>query len=375
MRESVIYQIMVDRFHASKPAAQRELPEGGHWHRDWYEPPEMRVLSGDNAADDFFGGDLEGVRQKLPYLKRLGVGAIYFNPIFRARSNHKYDAADYLQIDPSFGDEAAFRALCDDARAQGIRIVLDGVFSHTGAYSRYFNLDGSFSSTGAYQSRQSPYASWYTFRHWPDDYDCWWGFKTLPNVREMDESYLDFIIRGADAVAAHWLRAGASGWRLDVADELPMPFLRMFRQRIRRENPDAAVIGEVWEDASNKIAYGQTRTYCSGDTLDSVMNYPLRDALLAFMTGEIPAQRFVRQVRHLQEVYLEALLRSLMNLIGGHDRPRAVNVLSVRLARTRPGRRARRGLDWRPAQALGRRRFIAAWRFVRALPACLRCTT
>ena len=368
MREAVVYQIMADRFYASKPVAGREPPEFGHWHQDWYEPPEQTILSGDNAANDFFGGDLEGVRQKLPYLKSLGVGAIYFNPIFRARSNHKYDTADYLTIDPAFGDEAAFRALCEDAKALGIRIVLDGVFSHTGAYSRYFNLDGEFPVPGACQSRKSPYVSWYTFKKWPGDYDCWWGVKTLPNVREMDEGYLDFIIRGQDAVAAHWLRAGAGGWRLDVADELPMPFLQMLRRRVKQESPEAALIGEVWEDASNKVSYGEIRTYCAGDTLDSVMNYPLRDALLGFMNGEITALQFTRRVNHLHEVYPKGFFYSLMNLLGSHDRPRAINALSGAGDQS-PPRERRSAKKLTGAQyALGKRRLTAAWRFLTALP-------
>ncbi len=368
MRERVIYQIMVDRFFASRPVSERTPPERGHWHQDWYEPPEQTILSGDNAANDFFGGDLEGVRQKLPYLKALGVGAIYFNPIFRARSNHKYDTSDYLAIDPSFGDEEAFRALCEDAKAQGIRIVLDGVFSHTGAYSRYFNLDGAYPSPGACQSIKSPYVSWYTFRKWPGDYDCWWGVATLPNVREMDEGYLDFIIRGQDAVSAHWLKAGASGWRLDVADELPMPFLRMLRERVKREDPEAALIGEVWEDASNKVAYGQTRTYCEGDTLDSVMNYPLRDALLGFMNGEITALQFTRRVNHLHEAYPKGFFYSLMNLVGSHDRPRTVNVLAGAGDQS-PSREKRSAQKLTDAQyALGKRRLTAVWRFLCALP-------
>jgi 4-alpha-glucanotransferase len=368
MRETVIYQIMVDRFYASRQVLGREPPERGHWHLDWYEPPELRITAGDNAADDFFGGDLEGVRQKLPYLKNLGVGAIYFNPIFRARSNHKYDTADYLMVDPAFGDEAAFRALCKDAQAQGIKIVLDGVFSHTGAFSRYFDLGGDFSESGACQIESSPYVSWYTFKKWPSDYDCWWGVKTLPSVWEMDEGYLDFIIRGEDAVAAHWLRSGASGWRLDVADELPMPFLRLLRQRVKRENPEAALIGEVWEDASNKIAYEETRTYCAGDTLDSVMNYPLRDALLGFINGEISALQFTRRVSHLNEVYPKGFFYSLMNLIGSHDRPRAVNVLSG-AADQSPPRETRSAKKLTDAQyALGKRRLTAAWRFLCALP-------
>ena len=368
MRETVIYQIMVDRFYASKPVSERTPPECGHWHEDWYEPPEQTIQNGDNAANDFFGGDLEGVRQKLPYLKALGVGAIYFNPIFRARSNHKYDTSDYHEIDPAFGDEEAFRALCKDAKVQGIRIVLDGVFSHTGAYSKYFNLDGAYPAPGACQSRKSPYVSWYTFMKWPQEYDCWWGVRTLPNVSEMDEGYLDFIIRGEDAVAAYWLRAGASGWRLDVADELPMPFLRMLRRRVKSVDPDAALIGEVWEDASNKVAYGEIRTYCEGDTLDSVMNYPLREAILGFMNGDFSAGQFARRVNHLAEAYPKGFFYALMNMLGSHDRPRAVNALAGAGDQS-PPREKRSAKKLTAAQyALGKRRLTAAWRFLCALP-------
>jgi len=368
MRETVIYQIMVDRFYASRPVSERTPPEFGHWHEDWYEPPELTIQNGDNAADDFFGGDLEGVRQKLPYLKALGVGAIYFNPIFRARSNHKYDTADYQAIDPAFGDEADFRALCGDAQALGIRVVLDGVFSHTGAYSKYFNLGGSFPSVGAYQARKSPYASWYTFKKWPDDYDCWWGFKTLPNVREMDEGYLDFILRGPDAVAAHWLRAGAGGWRLDVADELPMPFLRELRRRAKKTAPDAAIIGEVWEDPTNKIAYGEVRCYCEGDTLDSAMNYPLREAAFDFLMGKSDAFKLVRRIEAMRESMPKPFFYAMMNLLGSHDKPRAINVLAD-CGNMQPERRYRFPLELTAEQyARGRRRLIEAWRLVCALP-------
>ena len=303
MRHGLMYQIMVDRFAQGRPLEQHPQPDDGWLHRDWYEAPALRLEGEDNEANDFFGGDLAGVMKKLPYLQQLGVTVIYFNPIFRARSNHKYDTGDYKAVDPSFGCEADLTALCRAAAELGIRVVLDGVFSHTGADSRYFNIKGRYDSLGAYQSAGSPYASWYTFTHWPDAYDCWWGFPTLPNVREMADSYLDFMLRDEDAVCAHWLRAGASGWRLDVADELPMPFLRLLRQRVKAENPDACLLGEVWEDASNKLTYGELRNYCLGDTLDSVMNYPLRDMALDFMLGKLDSSAFVRRYLHLQENY------------------------------------------------------------------------
>ncbi|MEA4897654.1 MAG: glycoside hydrolase family 13 protein [Christensenellaceae bacterium] len=370
MRGAILYQIMVDRFCASRPAGDREPPYMGWLHEDWYEPPALRRggPDGDQEANDFFGGNLAGVMSKFPYFEALGVTALYFNPIFRARSNHKYDTGDYHEVDPSFGDEADFRALCATARARGMRVLLDGVFSHTGADSRYFNIRGAYDSVGAYQSKDSPYARWYSFEKWPDKYACWWGFPTLPNVRELEESYLDFIIRDPDAVCAFWVRAGASGWRLDVADELPMVFLRLLRERVKRENPDACLLGEVWEDASNKLTYGEARNYSAGDTLDSVMNYPLRDGVIGFMTGQTGAPQFARMYEHLQENYAPPFFYSLMNMLGSHDKPRIIDVLSG-VGELEPPREKRRARRLTRAQyRLGSARFVAAWQLVCALP-------
>ena len=370
MRRGILYQIFPDRFFASRPLSRRPALPFGHYHRQWDEPPELNCdpVTHDNLADDFFGGDLPGITQKLDYLEDLGVTALYLNPIFRARSNHKYTPGDYLQIDPSFGTQEDLRVLCREARKRGMRVLLDGVFSHTGSDSRYFNRLGSYDSVGAYQSKESPYASWYSFRRWPDDYECWWGFPTLPNVREMDEGYLDFIVRGEDAVAAHYLRQGTSGWRLDVADELPMPFLRQLRARVRAENPDAILLGEVWEDASRKLAYGELRSYCLGDTLDSVTNYPLREGVIGFLLGRLDALQLKRLLDSQYENYPRAFYCSLMNLLGSHDKPRILNVLSGAEERDIPReQRAFRPLT--PEQyALGRARLLKAWRFVCALP-------
>ncbi len=331
MASGIMYQIMVDRFYHGKGTDELfRAREGQALHENWDEMPSLNLSqNGDNFANDFFGGNLEGVRQKLPYLRDLGVSVIYFNPIFRARTNHKYDTGDYMQIDPMFGDEAAFKRLCEDAKAMGIRIMLDGVFSHMGDDSVYFNRRGTHGEkVGAYRDPNSPYAKWFNFRNWPDDYDCWWGFRTLPNVNEMDEDYRRYVLGGEDAVVKHWLRAGASGWRLDVADELPMPFLRELRGQVKATDPDAAVLGEVWEDASHKVAYGAMRSYVLGDTLDSVMNYPLREALVSFLLGRIKAGAVVHTLQALQQNYPKPFFYSLMNLMGSHDRPRILNVLS-----------------------------------------------
>ena len=366
MREGLLYQIMPDRF----AARGKNAPEAGWLHEKWDEPPAIHVdpRTHDNRADDFFGGNFRGVMDRLDYLKELGVTAIYFNPIFRARSNHKYDTGDYETIDPSFGTREDFEALCGRARALGIRILLDGVFSHTGSDSRYFNRLGRYDSLGAYQSMESPYAPWYRFKRWPDEYDCWWGFETLPTVNKSDESYRRYILTGENAIVKRWLRRGASGWRLDVADELPVPFLRTLRKSVKSVDPDAAVLGEVWEDASNKVAYGQLRCYCLGDTLDSVMNYPLREGLIGFLLGEIDAYALKRRLDALYENYPAPFAAALMNLLGSHDKARIIN----RLSGAEPENRPREQRAFTPLSDAeyerGKRRFIKAWRFLCAMP-------
>ncbi len=222
-------------------------------------------------------------------MKELGVTCLYLNPIFESHSNHRYDTADYSKIDPLLGNEEDFRSLCAEAKKRGIRVLMDGVFSHTGSDSVYFNREGRYPTQGAYNSQQSPYYPWYTFRQWPQNYECWWNFETLPNVKETEPSYNEYI-NGENGIVRKWLRAGASGWRLDVADELPDHFLDNLTAAAKAESPDAVVLGEVWEDASNKTAYGVRRRYLLGGQLDTVMNYPFRDAILRFSAGRRPPE-------------------------------------------------------------------------------------
>ncbi len=335
MPDGVMYQIMVDRFYHGEGTdallhAKDEMDASIELHKNWDDMPWLNVSeNGDNFAHDFFGGNLEGVRQKLPYLKELGVSVIYFNPIFTARTNHKYDTSNYMQVDPMFGDEAKLSQLCEEAKAMGIRVMLDGVFSHVGSDSVYFNRRGTHGEKiGAYRDPDSPYKKWFTFKNWPDEYECWWGFRTLPNVNEMDDDFRKYILNGEDSVVKHWVRQGTSGWRLDVADELPMEFLRELRREVKSVDEEAAVLGEVWEDASHKVSYGTMRSYVLGDTLDSVMNYPLREALVAFLMGRKSAGAVQRELTALGQNYPKPFLYSLMNLMGSHDRPRILNVLA-----------------------------------------------
>jgi 4-alpha-glucanotransferase len=329
-KDAVVYQIFPDRFFNGNPG--RRVKNAGphslihaHWHDD---PVYVREReTGRILAYDFFGGNLAGVLAKLPYLKELGVGAIYFNPLFAAASNHKYDTGDYLNIDPMFGDNAAFRELCAAARSLGIRVILDGVFSHTGSDSVYFNREGRYPGPGAYQSAASPYYPWYRFRRHPDDYESWWGVDALPNVNELEPSYLDFIARSPDSVIRHWLRLGAAGWRLDVADELPDAFIRELRRAAKDTDDEAVLIGEVWEDASRKVSYGELRGYFRGDELDAATNYPFRHAALDFLLGREDAGATAAVLYSLYENYPRENFYAALNLIGSHDVPRALTLL------------------------------------------------
>ena len=370
MRDGLMMQIMVDRFHNAGGINIHNLPAGSYYHAEWDEDPALVVNDrrGTNCANDFFGGNLKGVEEKLDYIRSLGVTALYFNPIFQANSNHKYNTGDYKKIDPSFGTEEDFKSLCAAAKKKGVRIVLDGVFSHTGSDSLYFNRYGNYGEGGAFNDPESPYYRWYTFNNWPEEYESWWGFNTLPNVNEDDPSFRKFVISDEDSVIAHWMNAGAGGWRLDVADELPMDFLRELRAREKQIDPDAALIGEVWEDPSNKVAYGETRCYCSGDTLDATMNYPLREAVLSFLTCRINAREFVRRLESMRENQPKEFFHSQMNLISSHDRPRALSVLAD-VGNMEPDRKYRYPIELNECDYnRGKRRLIAAWKLLCSLP-------
>ncbi|MCL2083827.1 MAG: glycoside hydrolase family 13 protein [Oscillospiraceae bacterium] len=324
----VTYQIFPDRFHRLSMPETEGIVGDRTLHRDWYGLPDfLPDEHGEVRNRDFFGGSFAGIRAKLPYLYKLGVTTVYFTPIFEAASNHRYDTADYLAVDPMLGTEREFIELCEIAlNAYGIRIILDGVFNHTGSDSRYFNAKGTYPEPGAYQSKDSKYYNWFCFTDWPDDYEAWWGIKTLPQVNESLPEYIDFIARGKDSVIRRWLRAGASGWRLDVADELPDEFIEEIYKAVREERPDGVLLGEVWEDATNKVAYGKRRRYMLGGGLDGVMNYPFRNAVITFIRGE-DASRFVEEMECLRENYPAPAYASLMNLIGTHDSARALTVL------------------------------------------------
>ncbi len=316
----VMYQIFPDRFSRSENLSccdNKLMPYFLHDNLNDL-PIFLPDKNGIIQNNDFFGGNLKGIENKLDYLSDIGVGVIYLNPIFMAYSNHRYDTADYMKIDPLLGTEQDFIDLCTSAHKKDIKIILDGVFSHTGSNSIYFDKNNIFGS-GAYTNENSPYRSWYDFQEYPDKYTSWWGIDTLPCVNEMDSSFMDYIINNNESVIAHWLRAGADGFRLDVADELPDEFILAIQKRIKEIKPDALLIGEVWEDASNKISYSKRRKYFSESELDSVMNYPFKNWIIAFVKGELKGNDFAENITTILENYPEPVVNCLMNMLSTHD--------------------------------------------------------
>lgn len=320
----IMYHIFIDRFRKSGKCQPKE---NVIMNNDWYNGiPQFADVPGGYVENNmFFGGDLYGVIEKLDYIKSLGVNCLYLSPVFEAYSNHKYDTSDYMSIDSMFGSEKALDELIKEAKKRDMHIILDGVFNHTGSDSIYFNQKGTYNSLGAYQSKESPYFEWYNFREHPDNYECWWDVKILPRVKSDTESYRNFIL-GDGGVIEKWMKKGIDGFRLDVADELSDDFLKFLNKKLKEINPNGIIYGEVWEDASNKISYGTRKRYFLGNELDSVMNYPFREALIEYVKyGN--AELFAKTCHTLTSHYPKFNADVLMNVLGTHDTERILTVL------------------------------------------------
>lgn len=325
---ATIYQVFPDRFHKAGRCDLSGKLEPYTVHKDWYEDVHWQPNSqGEVLNNDFFGGNFKGITEKMDYIASLGTTILYLNPISKSFSSHRYDTGDYKTPDPMLGTMEDFRCLCDAAHSRGIKVILDGVYSHTGSNSLYFNREGAFPGKGAYQDPHSPYSSWYDFKNWPNHYTSWWGFDTLPTVNKLDPGFVDYIIENEDSVVAFWLKNGADGFRLDVVDELPDEFVLKLKKRIRQIRPDALLMGEVWEDASNKEAYGRRRRYFVDGELDSVMNYPFRTAIMNFVKKIDGGERLKDTVMTIAENYPPQVLACNMNLLGTHDTERILTAL------------------------------------------------
>ena len=346
-KDGIVYQIFPDRFsrddgwkerceEAVKSVNSRRSDVKRVIEEDW-EKPAYYTRDGSNRVTEWpiYGGSLKGIEEKLGYLRSLGVTAIYLNPIFEATSNHRYDTGNYMKIDPALGTEEDFVHLAEEARKSGIRLILDGVFSHTGKDSIYFDRFGNYPKEqdvpGAWGHVLSPYRSWYKFDESEKcGYRSWWGVDDLPEVNEEDPGYKKYILGDdlIEGVVPHWIKLGASGWRLDVADELPDSFIRGVRTAVKKADPDALLLGEVWEDASNKISYGERRRYFAGDELDGTMHYPLRQALLDYINYTISGGDAADRMMSLMENYPRENLYGALNLIGSHDRERILTMMA-----------------------------------------------
>lgn len=337
-KNGIMYQIFPDRF---AQGDENNLIKGAQYHRNkgrrvvvhssWNERPISKAIDGYDNYDpvDYFGGDLRGIIDKLPMLSEMGISVIYMNPIVEAASNHRYNTGDYYMVDPILGTMDDFTELCTKAHNMGIKIVLDGVYSHTGSDSKYFNKNYNYDSCGAYQGPESSYYSWYKFHGNRDDYDCWWGFQSLPEVNEFDPDWQKTVVTGKNSVIKFWLGKGADGFRLDVADELPDEVIELMRTAVKEVSSDDLLLGEVWEDATTKVSYGKQREYCMGNALDCIMNYPLRKAIIGFLMQHIHGAGFVNLLESQQNNYPKEMYYSQMNLLSSHDVARIKTVLGT----------------------------------------------
>ncbi len=325
LKGGIIYHIFVDRFRASGKTCTKPSTV---LNPDWENGiPQYAKLPGEDLPNNvFFGGDLFGIAEKMEYIASLGVTCLYLSPIFDAASNHKYDTGDYGKIDEMFGGEEGLKALLEASEKHGIHVILDGVFNHTGSDSVYFNRFSRYNSVGAYQSVKSPFYPWYIFHSHPDGYESWWGMPTLPKVRGDEPTFREYIL-GEGGIVPKWTKLGVDGWRLDVADELSNGFLDALHECLKKVKPEAVLYGEVWEDATSKCAYGKRRRYLRGGQLHSVMNYPLREAVIAYIRyGD--AEKFRGITESLYRRYPKDAADLLMNLLGTHDTIRILTALA-----------------------------------------------
>ena len=318
----VMYHIFVDRF-CKKGSVQ--VRPNLILREDWGGEITKNSTDFKIINKEHFGGNLKGIISKLEYLKSLNVKSLYLSPIFESSSYHKYDTADYMKIDSMFGSEADLKNLILKAKEKGIEIILDGVFNHVGDDSIYFNKYNNYPSVGAYQSINSPYFNWFSFEKFPDKYASWWGIDLLPQIKNNSPEFTKFLTQ-KEGVLQKYMKMGLLGFRLDVVDEIENNKLTEICSTIKKARNDAIIIGEVWEDASNKIAYSKRRNYFLGNQLNSVMNYPLKDAIINYLATK-NCNNLKNTLSMLLDHYPKNVLDNLMNILGTHDTSRIMSVL------------------------------------------------
>ena len=320
----MMYHIFVDRFKRGSNEPLKQMPRRTI-HNSWND--EMIIGPDQNGIwnADFYGGDLLGIIEKLDYIKSLGIDIIYLSPIVYSQSNHRYDTSDYENVDPYAGCNEDLRKLCAIAHQKGIKIILDAVFNHTGNDSKYFNEFGTFDTIGAYQSIYSTYAPFYK-KHYHNGnlyYDYWWGMPNLPVCNGNSPEWQNYIL-GENGIIDKWFSLGIDGLRLDVADELTDEFIEKIRIAVKRNKPDGFILGEVWKNPMR-----MNRGYIeSGKGMDSVMNYPLIDALIRyFKYSDINKLSYI--IKDIQREYPQDTINTLMNFTSTHDISRAINIFST----------------------------------------------
>ena len=322
LQGGIIYQIFVDRFCKEgevknrKPLILRD-DWGGSLHKNTTDPIFVNL--------EVFGGNFKGIISKLDYLKNLGVTTIYLNPIQLANSNHKYNTSDYMKVDDMYGTENEFKQLVDEAKKQGIQIVIDGVYNHTGSDSIYFNKDGNFDTLGAYRSQNSRYYNWFNFIEYPDKYYSWWGIDTLPSINHECDDFQDYIT-GDNGVIDKFMKLGVAGVRLDVVDEITDRFVKKIANRVHKYGKNKVVMGEVWENAAIKESYGARRKYFADNELNSVMNYPIKETVLEYVRTGSPVN-LESTIRMLENDYPKVVRDNLMNFLTTHDTTRVFSEL------------------------------------------------
>lgn len=330
IKGGIIYQIFPDRFEKSENfiPTKAKNSEERIIHSNWTDIPNSALDTKNYSAKDFFMGNLNGILDKKNYMKSLNVNMIYLNPIFESSENHRYSTANYFKVDPFLGTNEIFKNLCTEFKNIGINFILDGVFSHTGSDSIYFNKYNRYDEPGAYNSKESKYYPWFKFIEYPEKYESWWGFENLPTLKKENADYIDFICKKEEGVLNYWQNLGIMGWRIDVLDEFPDVFIDELRKSIKEKNEEAFILGEVWEDASNKFSYGNRRRYLLGEQADSIMNYPWRAAIIELVKYK-NVELFASRIQSIINNYPQPALDTMMNLLSSHDVERIITVLGT----------------------------------------------
>ncbi|EHJ02340.1 Pullulanase [Clostridium sp. DL-VIII] len=328
-KEGIIYQILIDRFYNGNENSIINSPkENSFIYGKWHDSPMyIKDNYGRIVRWDFYGGNLKGIIQKLDYIKSLGVNIIQLSPIFKSPSCHKYDTSDYEIVDEMFGTNNEFKELCETAQNKGIKIIIDIVLGYTSSDSKYFNKLGNYGEVGAYNSPNSKYYNWYRFLKYPYQYESWWGIDERPSIDSTEKRYTDYIIKNDSSIIEKWIKLGASGWKLNIIDELSDEFIELIRKRMQGISEDTVLIGDIWEDASNKISYSKRRKYLQGEEVHAATNYPLRESLINFVKGYIKSDKLKQKIMSLYENYPRESFYGNVNIAGTIDTERILTIL------------------------------------------------